>query len=82
MPELAQNRQAIAIGKSEIENQGRIGGRGQGGLGFGGCRQQIRFIASGSQPLRQQLGELHIVFDNQQSHRRPIIELSGFSDQP
>ena len=72
MAQLAQDREAVSVGQTEIENDGRIGRGHQHGARFGRGRKQIDLVASRPQALGEQLGQQRIVFDNQQTHRVAI----------
>ena len=65
MAQFAQHREPVAIGQSEVENDGRIGRRHQHGAGFRRGRKQVDLIAGRPQALGEQLGQRRIVFDNQ-----------------
>src|SRR5215510_15284488 len=70
VPDLAQDREAVAVGQAEIEDERRIAGRRYRRPGLGGRGEHIGFVALGAQTLGQQLRQLLVVLDHQQSHAR------------
>ena len=68
LPDLAQQREPVAVGQAEVEDQGGIERRAEHGARFLDRRQHVGLIAGRPQALCQQLGELLIVFDDQQPH--------------
>src|SRR5882724_10393356 len=68
LPYLAQQLEPVAVGQAEVEDQGRIKRLAENALGLLNRRQDVGLIARGLQALRQEFGELLIVFNDQQSH--------------
>ena len=68
LSDLAQQLEPVAVRQSEVENEGGIERRREHGARFLDGRQDVGLVARRFQSLRQQLGELFIVFDDQQSH--------------
>jgi hypothetical protein len=73
MPDLAQQREAVAVRQSEIQDEGSVKRRQQNAGCFLDRGQDVYLIAGRSQALCQQLGQLLIVFHDQQPHARRLI---------
>src|SRR5580698_6431452 len=80
VPDRAQDRQAVAVRQTKIEDQGGIADRRQGALRLAGIVDDIGLISRGQQPLGDELGELDIVLDNQKSHVIPSSKPGGSID--
>ena len=76
MPHLAQQREAVAVGQSEVEDQRGVERGLKNAARLFDRRQDVGLVACRPQTLGQELGELLIVFDDQQPHdedsRAPI----------
>src|SRR5258707_3307148 len=70
---LAQQLQPVAVGQSEVEDQGRIKGFAENAFRFLNRRQDVGLIACRLQALRQELRELLIILNDQQSHPGPPL---------
>src|SRR5580693_4145637 len=74
MPDVAQNRQAVAVRQAKIEDQGGIIDRRQGALRLAGIIDDIRRISRGQKSLGHEFSKLDIVLYNQKSHVIPSLE--------
>src|SRR6266851_355266 len=71
LPYLAQQLQSVAVGQAEVEDQGRIKGPAENAPGVLDRRQDVGLIACRLQALCQELSELLVIFNDQQSHPGP-----------
>ena len=76
VPYFAQHRQTVAVGQSEVEDQGRVMRREQNAGRLFDRGQHVGLVARVLQALYQEIGEFFIVFDDQQPHPRRLTNLS------
>ena len=79
MTEFAQQLKAIAVGEPEVENQRGVERGLQDASRLFDVGQSVRLIARGLQALGQELRQLFVVFDDQQTHIRPVGNIGAKS---